>query len=502
MRHAHVSLMTRVIIFNVVLLVAGIGSFTLYHLQRQKQHMLELSLQHAHVLLSTIEQAIATSMCMGNTEEVQTIIAQVGQSPHLLGVRIFSPDGRVLRSSDSAEIGQPVLARDLELFRSGNRDVMFSNHGQEIISVISPVYFEPSCLPCHGPEQKVLGVLGLHVSLADTHRQLQTTTLFFLISTLIMVGLLAAGISWVLLRFVQRPIRHLAGQMAQVERGDLSVRAHTPHKDEIGQLAQSFNSMVDNLEKARVQLQNYHYRQMEKAERLASVGEMATGIAHEIKNPLTGISAAISVLADSFDEDDQRKKIVGEVLAQIARLNKTATDLLHFGRPARPELKHVDINDLIGRTLFFAAQHPEARNVERILRLADDLPAVWIDEKQIQQVLFNIIINAMQAMSNGGRLTIETAATSRDGRSYVKILIGDSGPGIDAEHLEQIFSPFFTTKSQGTGLGLAICRQLLEQHQGRIFVESQKEQGTCFTIELPVDVHELITQGGETHGTP
>lgn len=501
MRHPDVSLMTRVIIFNVVLLVAGIGSFTLYHLQRQKQHMLDLSLQHAHVLLSTIEQAIATSMCMGNTEEVQAIIAQVGQSPHLLGVRIFSPDGRVLRSADPVEIGQPVSARDLELFLSGQRDKIYANHGQEVISVISPVHSQASCLPCHGPDEDVLGVIELHVSLTDTHRQLRGTTLFFLTSTLVMVGLLALGISWVLLRFVQRPIRHLVAQMAQVERGDLSVRANSPHNDEIGQLAQSFNSMVDNLEKARVQLQNYHFRQMEKAERLASVGEMATGIAHEIKNPLAGVSAAISVLADSFDRDDQRRKIVDEVLGQIARLNKTATDLLHFGRPAKPEFRDVDINDLIHRTLFFAAQHPEGRHIERVLHLSEGLPSVWVDEKQIQQVLFNIIINAMQAMCDGGRLTIETMQLTHDGRDYVRILIGDSGPGIDKEHLEQIFSPFFTTKSQGTGLGLAICRQLLEQHQGRIFVESQTAQGTRFIIDLPVAADGRTSQGGQIHGT-
>lgn len=248
----------------------------------------------------------------------------------------------------------------------------------------------------------------------------------------------------------------------------------------------SFNSMVDNLEKTKKELEHYHFQQMERADRLASVGEMATGIAHEIKNPLAGISGAISVLAEDFPEGDPRKEIVRQVLEQIARLDKTSTDLLFFGRPGKPEFTYVDINELVKKTLFFVTQHPEARNIHRVKELTRDLPSVGVDEKQIQQVLFNVIINAVQAMREGGTLTIQTEVVFRDDGSFVRIRIGDTGKGIPADELEKIFVPFYTTKTQGTGLGLPICRKLVSQNGGTITVESRPGEGTTFIIDLPV----------------
>jgi signal transduction histidine kinase len=224
---------------------------------------------------------------------------------------------------------------------------------------------------------------------------------------------------------------------------------------------------------------------MERADRLASVGEMATGIAHEIKNPLAGISGAISVLADDFPEDDPRKEIVRQILEQIARLDKTATDLLYFGRPGKPEFSYVDINALVKKTLFFVSQHPEARNIHRVKELARDLRPVGVDEKQIQQVFFNVIINAIQAMKEGGTLTVLTDSISKDGQEFVRVLISDTGKGIPPGDLEKIFVPFFTTKTQGTGLGLPICKKLIEQNGGNLSVESRLGEGTTFTIELP-----------------
>ncbi|WP_305044121.1 sensor histidine kinase [Geoalkalibacter sp.] len=495
MKPAAASLVTKVILFNMVLLVIGIGSFTLFHLHRERQHLLDVTRQHAAVLLSTVERSIANAMCTGNTQEVQTILELVGGSPHLLRVRLFHPDGRVQRSSHPEEVGQAVAAEDLNLFRGGRKEALFAEGEDEWISILLPIHSAPACIACHDAAEKVLGVLNLHVSMAETRDQLRATTALFSVSTLVMLVVLAGGISWVLLRFVQRPLRDLTGQMARVEQGDLKARARPFYNDEVGRLAHGFNAMVDKLERARQDLQDYHFHQMERADRLASIGEMATGVAHEIKNPLAGISAAISVLAESFDGNDERKAIVGEVLVQIARLNKTATDLLHFGRPAPPEPSYVDINDLIGRTLFFAAQHPEAGKVRRELCLAKNLPPVHVDEKQIQQVLFNVVINAMQAMTEGGILRVSTESVEQEGGEWILVKIADSGPGIPAEQQEQIFTPFFTTKTQGTGLGLSICRRLLEQHKGRILLDSRPGQGTTFTIALPA-----AAMGGDDKG--
>jgi signal transduction histidine kinase len=273
--------------------------------------------------------------------------------------------------------------------------------------------------------------------------------------------------------------------MSRVEQGDLSVRIDYRGSDEIGRLIDSFNSMVDRLEVAKKELEQYHFQQLERADRLASIGEMAAGIAHEIKNPLAGISAAVSIIRDDLVPDDPRSGILKEVLQQVQRLDKTVNDLLFFGKPSVPELTCIDIGSVIEKTLAFASQHRGVMHIERRLEFAPDLPTVFADGKQMQQVFLNLILNAFQAMSEGGTLTISTSLTSRQQREYVRIDVADTGPGIPPQIQEKIFTPFFTTKAQGTGLGLPICFKLINLHNGFFRVSSNDPHGTVFTIELP-----------------
>ncbi len=480
------SLISRVIILNILLLTVGIGIFTMFHVRREQNHLISSTRENAALLLSTVEKSIFNAMRTGQSEEVQAILEMIGQSSPLMTVRIFHPNGTILKSARPEEVGQPVDSNDLAIFQNRQGYSLFRKDGEDYLGVIKPIISDERCFLCHGPGRKVVGVLNLNYSLADTSLKLRDSTQFFVISTIFIIILLSVGGTFLLLRFVKRPIHELATQMANVEAGDLSVRMAVRFSDEMGSLVKSFNSMVTRLENAKQELEQYHFQQMERADRLASVGEMASGVAHEIKNPLAGIGSAISVLADDFPESDPRREIVREVLAQIARLNKTATDLLYFGRPGEPEPTFVDLNSLVKKTLFFIAQHPEARSVRQIEALAKDLPPVWVDEQQIQQVLFNAMINGIQAMEKGGVLTVATSLVSFNGQDFGQVAISDTGSGISPEQMEQIFVPFYTTKAKGTGLGLAICRNLIEQQRGRLRVDSRPGEGTTFTIELPV----------------
>jgi signal transduction histidine kinase len=488
------SLISRVIILNIVLLTIVIGAFTMLHIRREQNHLITATRENAHLLLSTIEKSIFNSMRVGNSEEVQSILEMVGQDQILTNVRIFHTDGTILKSAHPEELGLPVNPNDLRLFLSSNKDAIFRVDGEEVLGIIKPIVSEESCFICHGPGRKVIGVLSLNFSLAETTQKLRESSQSFIFSTIVIIVLLSGGVSFILLRFVRRPIQEMAAKMSLVEKGDLSVRLAPRFDDEMGALMHGFNSMVINMEKASEELQRYHYRQMERADRLASVGEMAAGIAHEIKNPLAGISGAVSVLADDLPEDDVRREIISQVLDQITRLDKTATDLLYFGRPGQPEFSYVDVNALVKKTLFFVAQHPEAKHIHRVKELTRDLPPVWVDEKQMQQVLFNIIINAIQAMQAGGTLTIQTDSVMHGEREWVRILISDTGKGIPPAELDKIFLPFHTTKTQGTGLGLPISRQLLEQHGGTLEVESKVGEGTTFSIELPVITEQFLNE--------
>jgi signal transduction histidine kinase len=474
-----------VILLNILLMAVGIGIFTLINVRREQVHLIESNQVTANLLLATIEKSIFTAMKNGDSPQVQQIIEVVGKGDRLLNLRIFHPDGTILKSANPSEIGRQVNPADFNLFQAGRSEATFRVNGRNALTIIRPILTDERCYLCHGVGRRVVGVLNMNFDLTETIQLLHESANTSFSSMLILLSLFSLGITFILLRFVRQPIQEMAAKMAKVENGDLSVRLNPRNRDEMGQLMGSFNSMVDNLEQTKIELEKYHYQQMERADRLAAVGEMSTGIAHEIKNPLACISGAISVLADDYDVNDPRREVVTKVLEQISRLDKTATDLLAFGKPGTPEFSYVDINELLKKTLFFVAQHPEARNVERILELTRELPPVWIDIKQIQQVFFNIIINAIQAMPDGGSLTLTTDSIQRADSELVRVTIRDTGKGIEAEVLAKIFVPFFTTKTQGTGLGLPICRQLVEHNHGSIEVESSCQQGTTFSILLP-----------------
>lgn len=479
------SLTTRVIVISICLLVFGIGSFAFVTLKREQMQLINAARESSDLLLNTIERSTYNSMRIGNTEDVQTILELVGQNQKLLSVRIFHPHGIVLKSSRPMEVGKPVDDRDYQLFINNKKDGVFylEGHG-EVLGMLKPIYNDEQCHVCHGHKSRIIGLLNVNYSLVETRKRIMEASKLFVFSTAAIIAFLSLAISLVMLKFVKKPLHLLAENMARVEKGDLSVRMKPDGKDEIGRLIISFDSMVDRLDTAKQELERYHFQQMERADRLASVGEMAAGIAHEIKNPLTGIAAAITIIKDDFSPSDSRSIIVDEVLEQIKRLDKTVNDLLFFGKPTQPEPTYTDINSTIKKTLMFASQHRGSKNIEKQLNLQENLPPVYVDPKQIQQVFLNLFLNAMQAMHEGGTLTITSSLEKKD-QDWVNISIMDTGQGIPTQILEKIFTPFFTTKAQGTGLGLAICHKLVSQHNGTLTVASEDGKGTEFVVSLP-----------------
>jgi signal transduction histidine kinase len=480
------SLTTRVIVISISLLTFGITALTFLNLRREQTQLINSARESTDLLLNTIESSIYNSMRIGNTEDVKVILEMVGQSHRLLGVRIFHPHGVILKSSAPDEVGKLVDIKNYQLFMNNRKEGIFNVAGYgEVLKMVKPIYNDEPCYICHGHKSRIIGVLSIDYSLLETRGRMVEATKLYIVSTVAIICFLSVAISLVMLKFVRKPLNQLAENMMKVEQGDLSVRMKPEGKDEVGKLVATFDSMVDRLDSAKQELEKLHFQQMERADRLASVGEMAAGIAHEIKNPLTGIAAAITILKDDFLPTDPRTEIVNEVLEQIKRLDKTVNDLLFFGKPTQPEPTYTNINHVLKKTLMFASQHRGGKNIEKRLELQEDLPPVYVDPKQIQQVFLNLILNAVQAMPDGGLLTITSALVKEDGGDLVRIGINDTGPGIPSPILEKIFTPFFTTKAQGTGLGLAICHQLITRHNGRISVTSKDGKGTLINVELP-----------------
>lgn len=480
------SLTTRVIATTISLLVTGIFIFTIFNVQHQHEMLIDSALESTELLLHTVESSVYNTMHLGNVQDVGSILTMVGHHNQLVGVRIFHPHGIILRSSIPNEVGRAVSADDYNLYLSAKNYSIFTlqPHG-EVLGMVKPIYNEVACHPCHGSKARVIGVLNVNYSLNRTKMQMLDASRIFIISSVAITIFLAITISFLLLRFVKNPLDKMVDTMLKVEKGDFAARIEYKGKDEIGRLIESFNSMVDRLDVAKRELEQFHFQQLERADRLASIGEMAAGIAHEIKNPLAGISAAVTIIKDDLMSDDPRAAILGEVVEQVKRLDKTVNDLLFFGKPSLPELTCVDINTILTTTLKFASQHRGGVDIERKLELLPGLPPVFADDKQLQQVFLNLVLNAYQAMPTGGVFGIKSSLILRSEVEYVRVDVSDTGAGIPSQILEKIFTPFYTTKAQGTGLGLPICKKLVELHKGDIRVASSEKTGTVFTVELP-----------------
>lgn len=275
------------------------------------------------------------------------------------------------------------------------------------------------------------------------------------------------------------PINHMMDVIRKVKRGHLNERMDITTGDELGELAGAFNRMTAIIK---------HNKEMEanlaQQGKMASLGILSSGVAHEINNPLGVILGYASYLEGKLNENDPNFKYVHEIKRESKRCRKIVQDLLSYARMPKPSIEETDINVLLEQIVDFAANHTDMHHVSVERDFRPDLPLIMADGDQMRQVAINLILNAGAAMQSGGRLAVRTDV-NKDG--YVCMIFTDNGSGIPAENLESIFEPFFTTKPKGTGLGLAITRQIVEQHHGRIQIESEVGKGTTVTVLLPVD---------------
>jgi len=227
--------------------------------------------------------------------------------------------------------------------------------------------------------------------------------------------------------------------------------------------------------------QSQFEQKLSESEHLASVGALAASVAHEIKNPLAGISGAIQVLGAGLDEDHPHKEVITEVLHQIDRLDAAVRDLLIYARPKLPERTRSSLSGIVNRALMLLRAEPAMERVEVVCEGLDGECVAEVDAMQVQQVIANLMINAAHACEQGGRIRCGLSAN----HDAVRIVVEDNGVGIRPEVLPRIFEPFFTTKTKGTGLGLLICKRIVEAHGGTIGIESKPGAGTRVAIELP-----------------
>src|SRR5512146_205613 len=282
---------------------------------------------------------------------------------------------------------------------------------------------------------------------------------------------------------VHRPMTELQEKIERVREGDLTVSVNfADRNDEIGDLGKDFNDMVRQLRESREEIHRLHQTQMSRAEHLATMGELAAGLAHEIRNPLAGIAGVVEIIGRDLPASSPARAVVKEVRQEVMQINRIVSDLLECARPKPPETRLSDIHATIEHAVMFSRQQALSKSID-IEFPHDPLPLeVEHDSNQVNQVLLNLLLNSIQSIDHSGKIMVRA---ERHG-TMAAIAITDTGRGIAPEHLPHIFRPFYTTKGNGTGLGLSLARRIVEEHGGRVEVSSTLGQGSTFTVFLPL----------------
>jgi len=525
------SLKFKVGFFLVITLTVVAFLFTFLVVRKSREELLQQAVSHAGQLSEAIINSTRFAMLENRPSFVGKIVEDVAAEKDIDKVRILSKNGTIIHSSDVAEIGSQVdqeaeacqachlvEKKRRESPMTGRPRIFTDSDGRRLLGTTAVIRNEPSCsnggCHVHDKSQTVLGVLDIVYPLEKIDETIRRNTLSIIGLALLFVLSAALLVSYLVNRMIYLPLRDLEAGAGRLAAGDLADTIPVRGKDELGQLAASFNSMTRALRKSRGELQDWGRTLEEKVaeatrelqlaqaetargEKLASVGLLAAGIAHELNSPLTGVLTFSHLVRKQMPDGSPEAEDLDLVIQETRRCATIIRRLLDFAREKTPEKKFSDINQLITETTQLIEQPAQVEDIEIMLNLDASLPAIWIDEDLVKQVLMNIMVNAQHAVEGNGSITISTryvpdyqsAELGAEPAPMVEVSVSDTGCGIPEADLQRIFDPFFTTKGvgKGTGLGLSVSHGPIRAHGGAIEAESTLGQGSEFRVYLPAD---------------
>lgn len=499
------------VVFLVLLLNLGVLGYVNVRLHRQ--HLEAARLNSAERISDIVRRSTSYYMLRNDRDALRNIIQTIGQEPGITRVRITDAAGRVGFSTFEGEIGKAVTVAGAIVPVQQTR--IFHSQGARRLGVITPILNEESCSSgsCHAHPQseQLLGTLELNLSLAEADADVLKASRQFVTYSALAILLTLATIGLLVWHFVHEPVQMLREGTVRLGRGDLGVQIPVLSKDELGELAASFNRMSSQLRAAkeesnawqqtleeRVQRKTAELRraqdQMIQAEKLTSLGKLAAVVAHEINNPLSGILTYAKLLRKWIERGDSLESHAPDMRESLQlienesrRCGDIVRNLLTFARVQPMNITDFDVNRIVQATMKLVEHKLELGNITPHLDLQSELPKLRGDAGQIEQLFLAIIMNAIEAMPREGNLQIVTRAAPGD---RLLIRIEDDGIGIPPDLLPRLFEPFTTTKEEGkgVGLGLAISRAIVDRHGGTIDVQSEVGRGTAFTITLPCNL--------------
>lgn len=520
----------KLILSLTVIVILVSSAYAFYHIQTQREQILNTMILGADQLSKGITSATWHAMLADNRAAAYEIMHKIAEQQGVDRIRIFNREGRVMYSTNTSEInrteskqaaacapchGQGAVKQELTI-RTRVRIVdLPEEHG--VLTMVTPIYNEPACsnAACHAhpARQRVLGVLDVSLKLDPVIQEEANVRRQIALSIAVQIAVIALFLIVFVRQFVVIPIRELIAGTKAVSAMSLDRPIAIRHRSlEMDALVDSFNVMRERLSAAndevgrftqeledkvtrRTEQLKMAQQKLMQSDRLASLGQLAASVAHEINNPVAGI-LNLSMLMQRIVKDDgipkgrepEFRKYLGQVVSETGRVGRIVSDLLSFSRRSKPQRGPADLNALIQRTLSLVDHKLKLASIALELRLAPDLPPLPCDASQMQQVILNLVMNAAEATTNraGGRIIVETRLA--DAGSLVELVVEDNGEGMTPEVVKRIFDPFFTTKpdGKGVGLGLAVLYGIVQAHDGDVEVSSTPGHGSRFVVLLPL----------------
>jgi two-component system NtrC family sensor kinase len=519
----------KVAFHTAIALTFAVAIFTVLITRHHRDQLFQEAVASVSQLSEVITRSTRFAMLQNQRATVFRIIRDVGSQEGIERVRVLSKDGVIIHSTHMPEIATRVdqEAEGCYACHGGGESPVLSPGGRNSWSFTSPggksrlghmevIRNEPSCYSntlchAHSESQKVLGVLEITYSLEHLEKSIREDSITIAGFSLGLVIVASLFVRFFIHRLVYYPLGDLETGAKRLSAGNLNELIPVRSRDEFGHLAASFNGMMLALRNSDLEREEWNRTLEEKvtektrelemaraetvqAEKMASVGLLAAGIAHELNNPLTGVLTFSSLLRRKVEEGSPDAEDLDLIIRETKRCSSIIKRLLDFARERSPEKSFVDINALLRETTQLVDRPASFGDIELVLELDEELPSLWVDANQIKQVFMNILLNARDAIEGEGAITIRTGRTAAaPGRAEgtvpaAEISFTDTGTGIPGEDLQKVFDPFFTSKAvgKGTGLGLSVSYGIAKAHGGNIEVESSPGEGTTFRVLLPL----------------
>jgi len=478
---------TKLTVYLSLIIVIVLSGYGYFHILSRREILVRKMKVEVESTGRNLKVSLEKVQIPREREYVQDLIDGIEEYEKTLGVIVYHQGKDLVFNSRS-------LGEGIEPYLNLVKRSIKEDLHQEEFGVYRKVPIFTYAFPLKDKKGKNIGGVSILQHTSFMEDDIKRAEWNILITVLILIGGIVAIVLMGTRKWISQPISLLVVGINHIAKGNLDTRIDIRRKDEISQLAGAFNQMAVDLKKAqqeviqqadaKVELE----RSLRQSEKLGIIGKLASELAHEIRTPLTSIKIFIQSLEKEIDMDGNREEDFGIIKKEIDRINENITRLLNFARPEEPQFQEINVHELLKDTLNLLMTKIQNNKIQLDISFLNAHPQLKGDPKQLTQVFLNLLLNAIEAMPQGGTLAIRSSIeTNPDNKDkFFQIVIQDTGQGIPESDIPHLFEPFFTTKKEGTGLGLSIVNSLIQKHRGQIEVESEWGRGSSFILTLPI----------------